>query len=359
MKISIIIPIYNVENFLRRTIESLLNQTVQDFEIVLVDDGSTDGSGKICDEYAEKYSNIHVARRVNGGLSAARNTGASAARNEYILFLDADDYLDSDTVEKIETVIEHHAPDCICFGWRYITAEGSQPDAIPNLNKNTLLDQKYIHEVILPPMLNLKKDEEHFIYDFAVNKVYKRSIINEHQIQFDETRRIWEDRPFVVEYLKYCNTFYCMDRACYNYVQTVGSLSSKYYLNFFDIVLANFHNYVKWYGEEYDFDTEYVNTYWCHSIENIVFRSLQQTKDQAQIRENIRKVFADPQVIHWYAMRTPQNDWEKKASLLVGQKRYAELLELYQTQLNKREKQEKRQSRVNILKARLRKLLRR
>ena len=91
MKISIIIPVYNVEKYLRECLDSILAQSYKDFEIILADDGSTDSSGNICDEYSMKYENIKVLHKNNNGLSSARNAGLDIAQGEYILFIDSDD----------------------------------------------------------------------------------------------------------------------------------------------------------------------------------------------------------------------------------------------------------------------------
>ena len=98
--VSVVVPVYNVERFLDECVESVLKQTMQDFDIILVDDGSTDSSGKSCDELAEKDNRIKVIHRENGGLSAARNTGFSAATGTYVYYLDSDDWIKSDTLEK-------------------------------------------------------------------------------------------------------------------------------------------------------------------------------------------------------------------------------------------------------------------
>jgi glycosyltransferase involved in cell wall biosynthesis len=313
---------------------SLLNQTKKNFEIILVDDGSTDGSSELCRKYANNNENVQVLSQKNSGSSAARNAGIAAANNAYIVFLDADDYFDYDAIEILDDIIEKENPDCICFGWKYITHEGTQPDAIACVEHGLLLNKQYIHSVILPPLLNLEKSDA-FIFDFAVNKVYKRSILQKYNIYFDETRRIWEDRPFVVEYLKYCNSFYSLNQALYNYVQTTASLSSKYYLNFFDIILENYRHYTQWYAGEYDFDNQYSNDYWCHSIENMMLRSLNQTENFDKIQENMFRILDNPQVQHWYAKRAPQDDWERTASRLVVEKKYAEVVDLYRKKLIK------------------------
>ena len=99
--VSVIIPIYNVENFVEKCIESILFQTIQNLEIILVDDGSSDGSGDICDVYAKKDARIKVIHKKNGGVSSARNMGISNATGEYICFVDGDDFVADDYIEYL------------------------------------------------------------------------------------------------------------------------------------------------------------------------------------------------------------------------------------------------------------------
>ena len=118
-KFSIIIPVYNVQDYLRECLDSVIGQKEQNCEILLVDDGSTDGSGNICDEYALKDSRIKVFHQKNGGLGVARNTGILHATGEWILFVDSDDYWLPDTLEKVETAIAKH-PEEKLFAFRYM-----------------------------------------------------------------------------------------------------------------------------------------------------------------------------------------------------------------------------------------------
>lgn len=118
--VSIIISIYNVEKYLCKTIDSVVNQTEKDIEIVLVDDGSTDGSGKICDEYAQKDERIKVIHKVNGGLSSARNAGIKVAKAEYIMLLDGDDFLNIHAVSILEKAIVQYPSDFIQFHYQEI-----------------------------------------------------------------------------------------------------------------------------------------------------------------------------------------------------------------------------------------------
>ena len=123
-KFSIIVPVYNVEHYLSVCIQSILQQSIQDYEMILIDDGSTDKSGAICDGYAQKYSNICVIHQKNRGLSAARNKGIEIARGEYLLFLDSDDYyLSGDCLEKIERKTDD--ADVVVFNW--VSVDGSNP----------------------------------------------------------------------------------------------------------------------------------------------------------------------------------------------------------------------------------------
>ena len=315
--ISVIIPVYNGEAFIDRAVQSVLCQMDGSIELILVNDGSKDNSGEICDKYAAKNANIQVIHKENGGISSARNAGILAAKGMYISFLDADDYVEADTYGKICEVITSHHPDCIDFGWRYISNGTPMPPAFHKLPKNTLLGENVLIEKILPPLLNLCNDPDHFIFDFSCTKVFLRNIINQNHILFDESRRIWEDRPFVAHYLRYCKNYFTMDRCFYNYVDVPGSLSRRYSMAFFKIILANFQHYRMLFGDQFDFDTQYVNDYWCHAIENMIFRSLEQKENTEQIRQNILLTLADPQVVHWYANRNPQNAFEKKMSRLV------------------------------------------
>ncbi len=113
--ISVIIPVYNVETYLRECVDSVLKQTYQNFEIILVDDGSTDSSGDICDEYAGDDERICVIHQKNGGLSVARNTGLAEAKGKYIYFLDSDDYIDETALKKLFDIAEKNNSDIVFF----------------------------------------------------------------------------------------------------------------------------------------------------------------------------------------------------------------------------------------------------
>lgn len=338
MLISVIIPIYNAEEHLHKSVESVLNQKNADIEIILVDDGSTDNSGKLCDEYANKYDNVCVVHKENGGLSTARNAGIKASTGTHISFLDADDYFDSSTYENIYKVIEKYNPDCIDFGWKYVNSLGEITPNLHKLKKREVLDKDYIYDNILPPLLNLREKNDNFIYDFAVNKIYKKEIIDKYNVFFDENRRTWEDRLFVVNFLKYCTSFYSIDECFYNYVSVENSLSRRYDMQFFELILSNYRKYKELFSDTYDFDCDFANNYWCHSIENMIMRSLDEKDNQEKIRDNILSVFENDTVIRWYKLRIPENEYEKTLSNYVVNHKGSEALKLYENQYKKNKK---------------------
>ncbi len=120
--VSVVIPVYNVENYLAECVDSIICQTETDLEIILVDDGSTDKSSKLCDEYAQRDARVRVIHRENGGLSAARNTGLDAASGEFVYFLDSDDYILENTIEKLMLIAEKEGADVVFFdAWVFFT----------------------------------------------------------------------------------------------------------------------------------------------------------------------------------------------------------------------------------------------
>lgn len=338
--ISVIVPVYNGEKTLRRAVDSVLCQMDGRIELILVDDGSKDESGTICDEYAERYADIRVIHKKNGGLSSARNAGIEAAAGEYLCFLDADDYLDIETCSSLINVIKANAPDMIDFGWKYISSSGEVSANRHSVPKGILLDENAIKDMILPPLLNLRKDDEHFIYDFACTKVFRSDIIRLYNIRFDEMRRVWEDRPFSVTYLRYCKTFFSVSECFYNYVDMPNSLSRRFHLEFFDVILKNYKLYKLLFADSYDFDTPYVNEYWATAIENMIFRALEQKTDREQILNIILETLRNELVVYWFANRIPNNAFEKKLRELVSTGQTKEALFRYEKRVAQRHRKQ-------------------
>ena len=233
MLISVIIPVYNVEDYLHYAIESLGKQTYKNFEIILVNDGSTDDSGKLCDEYSEKYSNVRVFHKENGGLSDARNFGVQKAKGEFITFLDPDDYLEAYSLELLASIQEKH--NCEIVSTRVKATE------LYNVYSNHSLTEEDIKNVIV-----MDRDvflEEAF-YDkvatvSACGKLYRKSIL---EIPFPKGR-IYEDLYIISEHVEKTNKIVHTPIQIYNYYKRQGSIvnskfTSKQY-DFFDAIAYN------------------------------------------------------------------------------------------------------------------------
>lgn len=126
-KISVVVPVYNVEKYIHKCLDSILSQTMEDMEIILVDDGATDNSGQICDEYQKKDARIKVIHKTNGGLSDARNAGTKEATGEYIIYIDSDDYIKETMIEKLYGLMTKYNPDVAVCGVYNVYANGQKP----------------------------------------------------------------------------------------------------------------------------------------------------------------------------------------------------------------------------------------
>lgn len=202
-KISVIIPVYNVETLLKRCLESVLNQTLEDIEIICVNDGSTDSSRLILEEY-KKYQNIKIIDQKNSGLSVARNTGLEAATSKYIAFLDSDDFVDANFYEKLYLNIEKENADIACAS---IIREN-------NKKKSYLIDYKQV-------VVALNTREQFMLadcpkYNFVWNKLYRKDFINKNNLKF-VPGMIYEDMWFTPDVLEAANSVVAVPDTYYHY----------------------------------------------------------------------------------------------------------------------------------------------
>ena len=142
MLLSVIIPVYKVEKYVKRCVDSVINQMTENVEIILVDDGSPDRSGEICEEYKTKYSNVLVIHKKNGGLSSARNAGMDSAQGRYIMFLDSDDWIAEGCIEQFLSIIQKYDADLIVGKARVIDGEGNEKDKIRYFLKEGLYSSR-------------------------------------------------------------------------------------------------------------------------------------------------------------------------------------------------------------------------
>lgn len=213
--ISVIIPVYNVEKYLNKCVESVLNQTYKNLQIILVDDGSTDLSGAICDEYKQKDNRIEVIHKINGGLSSARNAGMKLAKGEFISFIDSDDWLELTFYEKMKNFIEEHSIDIVMCGAKIIRDNSHVEDRFMYFENNCLINRNEALEMIF-------KDK---IGSQVWCKLAKKDLWND--VEFPEGR-IYEDIPVTYKlFVKSTSNIGFIAEPLYNYVLHGNSISFK------------------------------------------------------------------------------------------------------------------------------------
>ena len=214
-KISIIVAVYNVEKYLKRSLDSILNQSYKNIEVIIVNDGSTDNSRNICEKYAELYSNIKVIHKENGGLSSARNIGIENATGEYIGFVDSDDYISSNMFEEMYNRIIESDSDIAISSFNYVK-EGK---ILPEDNSgDTCIFTK---SEAINGFFNLTCP---FNYSFMCNKLFKKELFKENKFNTSIISD-QEDTEIMIKILNKCNKIVYIGEPFYYYVIRENSLS--------------------------------------------------------------------------------------------------------------------------------------
>lgn len=254
--LSIIVPVYRVEKYLRKCVDSILSQTFKDFELILVDDGSPDSCGKICDEYAMLDSRIRVIHQANKGLSAARNAGLDICKGKFIAFVDSDDYIEPNMYEiLIRNIIKHNTDIAVCGIKNYFDnkPQNNETESCESFKEMVLTKEQCFD------MIFSKND---IITVVAWNKVYRREVFS--NIRYPEGQ-IYEDIYVIVDILSQCNAVFVTAAKLYNYRRHNGSISgSKYNDREIDRIISSEKNYsfFKAYYPQY---LEHVKAYLCTS----------------------------------------------------------------------------------------------
>lgn len=211
--ISVIVPVYNVESYLRECIDSIVFQEYENMEIILVDDGSKDESGEICDEYAANNKNVLVIHQENAGLAAARNAGTHSAKGDYLLFVDSDDYIADDVIGKIvrESMYTTERPDIIFLKAKKVFPDGSEKFFGESYDKKKIDFQP--KDDVLKHLVTIGK-----FPGSSCNKMVKRDLIVKNNITFPE-KFIAEDIDWVLLVLEAADSFFYCDKDYYYYRQ--------------------------------------------------------------------------------------------------------------------------------------------
>jgi len=220
--ISVIIPVYNVEKYIGKCIESVLSQTYKNLEIILVNDGSSDQSGAICDEYSSKDDRIVVIHQMNQGVSKARNAGLEAAKGDYIAFCDSDDWIEADMYQYLYSLLVGSSCNISSCG-AFLDSPGSS--VIAGCSGKEVIEFDAENAIA---QLHLRKK----MSDWSVVKLYKRETIE--QLKFDEKLKVCEDYKFVCLAIENSTGVVCGNEAKYHYVQRKESVSNKGYTEEFE-----------------------------------------------------------------------------------------------------------------------------
>lgn len=240
MLVSIIVPVYKAEDYLDECVNSVLNQTYKNIELLLIDDGSPDNSGKLCDEIAERDERVKVFHKENGGTHTARNLGIEKSSGTYLMFMDPDDWLDIDTVENLVNKIQQDDLDVIRFN--FIKEFGNYSKK----KENTFLQEKIYRnreckEICRQSVGLIFQELKHpenlnFLASVCFN-IYKKSRIVENNLSFYSIRELgtFSDGLFNIEFYMHCDSFLFIDRGFYHYRKTnVGSATSNYRESFLE-----------------------------------------------------------------------------------------------------------------------------
>ena len=217
MKYSIIIPVYNAEGTLRRCLDSLEKQTFSDYELLLINDGSTDGSDAICREYGGTYSCVRYFAKENGGVSSARNLGLEQAEGEYILFVDSDDYVSEDHFAAIDQALTQSRPDLLLFGYRNFGGLSTEWDM-----------GEFYEDAETGVAERVASAVRQYLFSSLWSKAFKRQIIERGNIRFADDLAIGEDLAFIFSYAMHIRSIASISDKLYNVDVSYGnSLSRK------------------------------------------------------------------------------------------------------------------------------------
>ena len=240
--ISVIVPVYNVDKYLPKCIDSIINQTYKNLEIILIDDGSTDSSPKICDEYMNKDSRIIVIHKDNGGLSSARNKGIEVAKGNLICFIDSDDYLELNMLEELKNNMDKYDSDIACCNFYDIKNEVSSLRIKKDTNIEFVSSEK-------EKFINIQNEYSPLTY-YAWNKLYKKEIFN--NIRFPEGR-LYEYTYILCDIFDKANRISFTLKPLYNYVYRSSSLGNSFNLKHFD-KMGSFDKKIEFFNKKKYYD---------------------------------------------------------------------------------------------------------
>lgn len=237
---SVLVPVYNVEEYIDCCIKSIINQTYKNFEIILVDDGSKDNSGKFCDAYQDEYENIEVIHKENQGQLSARLVGLEYARGKYVVYVDSDDYIELDTLQKIHDVIKTYGSDVVIYKWRIIDEKNNLlSDNVNGLFSEGVISKEQVFKTLINSSSLNSMCIKCFKYELCdLNMDYSR------YYQYKNAEDLLQTLPILGK----ANSFYYLNETLYNYRMNLNSVThifKKGSFKILDIVRPILYEYIK------------------------------------------------------------------------------------------------------------------
>ena len=349
--ISVVVPVYNCEDSLHLTLESLLQQTYTNIEIILVDDGSKDRSGVLCDRYAQSDNRIIAIHQINKGLAGARNTGIKNAQGEYLSFIDAGDYVELNLYESLLPYV-YEGIDLIDFPFYTQDSQNERFPCVSKIEKNRVFDRKFIDREMMPCLLNI--EDNPIINDppicFVWKYLFKKSVIDDNCIWFDERRRKWEDKGFVVKYVDCSETIVFFDKPLYIYLclENVEHLSSSYFRELALLIIEQREEYIKEYGDRYPFETD-------HYLKNSLFTIMDRIEEivahetEEDAKGLIQEIYSKPFVQRLAEWDFADNDKASPYQSLIKHNDVDGTYLLMQEQIKQKKKLHQQQNRKRMV----------
>ena len=299
-KVSIIIPIYNFEKYLERSVGVARNQTLKNIEIILVDDESPDNCPQMCDRFKEEDDRIKVVHKKNGGLGLARNSGLDIATGEYVFFLDSDDYIDLDTLEVMYNAAVANDVDFVRVDNYRENGDGTilNKNYVPPMREG-LYDQKELREELLFPQFGMgpKENGDKYVSCSVWRNLYKKDIIDKSNLRFVSERvMISEDIPFNLDFMIRAEKAYVINRKFYHYIVNENSLTQSYKADRFDKELELYNGLkerLNSYGV-YDKCEMRMNRFLMTRARKSIRRELIGNPNKTEAKKNVKRILGKP-----------------------------------------------------------------
>ena len=291
--ISVIVPVYKVEKYLERCVSSLINQSLEDIEIILVDDGSPDQSGALCEKLQEKDERILVIHKKNGGLSSARNAGMKVARGKYIGFVDSDDDVELDMFQVMVAVAELNNADFVMSDYIRVTQDGNSALISTNLKGGSYLKEGIVKNIY--PSLIMGENIDYGPILAVWHCIYNRTFLIKNNITFAEDVRWSEDNLFSAM-VGYCaNRFvYLKGKGLYHYYQNPGTITTSYREGAWDVYKRMNEYMTSYFENKKDYDFEYqLKLHLIYYACNVINLECRHAQNMRSAKLNVQRILRD------------------------------------------------------------------